>query len=462
MVVKVIAQLKQNNTNLRIFPYHWHVRFPKILHLLLIYSIVFILGFLVSLYPYKGNSIGQVLKIKSNELLDIGSASGAKNNLLGFESSRYSFSQFSKFSKIGSFQVGMSSKGNVYALERNRGDLIYFKSESLDDPIYVGNLFEKLNLEKSTGVSSPPLVMDLHIFGSTLLFSIVIEDAILKCQHLSLYSLENFPLRELLFPKIIFQTPCVHDLDNTVMWGGRISSSEESVFLSIGEQRYDRSGFPKKIRISRLLKQNVFGSVLKFSKELDSWSVYSSGLRNAQGLFWDSESNQLFEAEHGPNGGDEVNLLKDGEYFGWPKETYGKPYPQKYPSGLDEVGQSNNPAIGVDLELAKFGLSSGSHENYRSPLFSWSPGVGAGNLIRVPLSSPLKEWRGDILVVHMGSQKLHRLRLRDGSVVHDEEIELSYRIRDLNLSRNGILIFSTDEGALFSLSTYDSQVAKSK
>lgn len=62
--------------------------------------------------------------------------------------------------------------------------------------------------------------------------------------------------------------------------------------------------------------QRVFGSVVEIDPTTKDASIYASGMRNAQGSFWDSDTKQLFESEHGPFGGDEVNILKRGNSYG--------------------------------------------------------------------------------------------------------------------------------------------------
>ena len=295
--------------------------------------------------------------------------------------------------------------------------------------------------------------MDLHWAFNRLFLSVVAEGN--QCQYLSLVYL-NAPSQKN-SPEKFFDSPCVSDTQNTIMWGGRFTSNNDKLFISVGEQRYDRSGFPKEnLSITNQLPVNVFGSVLEFDPDLKSWKIYANGMRNAQGLFWDFENNLLFEAEHGPSGGDEVNILERGANYGWPMETFGKPYNTRFPSGKVEPNDAKDPRIWVDKELSKFGAKSGDHQKFSKPLFSWIPGVGAGNLVRVSKKSPLIDWRGDLLVVHMGGQALHRLKLSGDKVVLDERISVNERIRDIIIDEKGFILLSLDSGNLIKLSTFDS------
>jgi len=245
--------------------------------------------------------------------------------------------------------------------------------------------------------------------------------------------------------------------------GGRITNSDTNLYLSIGEQRYDRSGFPKIGDNFKKLQSeisSVFGSVLEFNKDNNQYKIFSRGHRNAQGLFYDQEQGQLLESEHGPFGGDEVNVLVRGNNYGWPFATFGKPYPKKYPSGKAEINDSMNPATGVDRELKTFGAKSGSQSGYELPLFSWSPGMSPGNLVKISTKSSLIDWRNNIFVALMGEGSFHRLILDKGRVVHDETIQLGKRVRDFLVMDSGSIFASTDNGELVRLSTYVSLPSK--
>jgi hypothetical protein len=426
------------------------------------YSVLLILAlFLAGAYSpdlikYKGMPYTQVLKLKVIDYLNI-NPNYSENLVNGFSSSRYEFNLVQSFKTKGEFQLAVDLEANIYALERHTGSLYFFNSGNLNSVISYGNLFEKLSLPTNGSSNFPPLAMDIHYALDKLYFSVVVRDEKKKCDFLGIGSAELDP-KELMIKNQVFffRSPCISDKRNSVMWGGRITSNESNLFVSIGEQRFDRSGFPKEnLTISNQLALNVFGTVLAFNLNDKKWEVFAEGFRNAQGLFWDSDTAQLFEAEHGSFGGDEINLIKKNVNYGWPYESLGKPYPKKYPSGVDEVNGSKNPRIGVDLLTKKFGARSGIHDKYRAPILSWIPGVGAGNLIKISNKSPLIDWRNDLLVAHMGTGSLHRIKLKDGAVILDENISIGLRIRDLIINEFGVIYFSTDEGHLLSFDTFD-------
>ena len=417
----------------------------------------FVFGFSTSFIKYNGNNINLVISGKIKEVLN----TTPKYDFIApktIGSSRYEIYLNSQFSIPGEYQLALDTKNNLYALDRKKGDLFFFKHGNLDRGKFISNIFKKLNISSNNRRHYPPIAMDLHYVNGKLLYSIVLSDDSNRCEYMNLVQ-SNAEMGVISSTSIFFKTPCVNDQDNTVMWGGRFTNSNSDIFISIGEQRFDRSGFPKKnLKIIGSGTTNIFGTVLKFSFNLDKWTVFVTGLRNAQGLFWDENSKRLFESEHGPNGGDEVNILEEGLNYGWPYNSFGKPYEKKYPSDVDELDQARNPRIGVESVLKDLILQSGLSIGNTLPIFSWIPGVGAGNIIYINESSILQDWQDNLIVVHMGSKELHRLALSKNKVVLDEKILLGFRVRDFVINQNGIVYLSSDEGTLMAYHTYDSKI----
>lgn len=382
---------------------------------------------------------------------------------LSISTSRYEFETTFKTSKKGQYQITTTNGTNIIALERNTGLLLSLTPDETGykETVLSQSVFPKDIEQKKAPSSYPPLVMDVHFGLNRLLYSLVVKDKDKSdCQSLVLYevTLGNPMDKSFGVPTERFRTtPCVFDTGNTVMWAGRIVNNENTIFLSVGEERFDRSGYPKTdiFKPEELIRsKTVFGKILAFNPATYEYSVYSMGHRNAQGLFWDKERYQLLESEHGPLGGDEVNIITKGGDYGWPNVSFGKPYPSLYPSGRPELNDSKNPGTGVDLKPERKSLLSGRHDGYIPPIMSWTlKAGGVGQILRVPQTSPLKDWQGDILVAIMGEASLHRLKLYRGVVIMDENINVGVRIRDMILLNNGNLAISLDEGTLFILKT---------
>ena len=418
---------------------------------------LFVAGFSTSFIQYKGMNFTAVVYGKIKEFLD----SPPKYEFMAptvIESSRYQINLNSQFPIKGEYQITIDSKNNLYAIDRKKGDLFFFKQGNLENGKLISNIYKDLYISLNNRRNYPPIAMDLHYVNGKLLYSIVLSDESNRCEYMIL-ARSNVEGEVVTTTSIFFKTPCINDQYNSIMWGGRFTNSNKNIFLSIGEQRFDRSGFPKKdLKIIDPITTNIFGTVLKFSLNLDEWVVFATGLRNPQGLFWDEGSKRLFESEHGPNGGDEINILEEGLNYGWPYTSFGKPYAKKYPSGVDELDQARNPRIGVEIELKKLISQSDFHSGHTLPIFSWIPGVGAGNLLYMNKSTILKDWRDNLIVAHMGNGELHRLSLSKNKVLLDEKILLGFRVRDILINQNGILYFSSDDGTLMAYHTYDSKL----
>ena len=145
--------------------------------------------------------------------------------------------------------------------------------------------------------------------------------------------------------------------------GGRLIDFDyNNIVFSIGEFR------------SRSLAQDpnsINGKILKIEKDSKKVKVLSMGHRNVQGLFFDKESNFIYATEHGPQGGDEINIIKDLTKianFGWPISSYGEHY--GYP-------KKNNSKIYKKAPLKK----SHKMHGFIEPYISYNPSIGISELI---------------------------------------------------------------------------------
>lgn len=162
-------------------------------------------------------------------------------------------------------------------------------------------------------------------------------------------------------------------------------------------------------------------------------SVYASGLRNPQGLLM-TRSGDLWETEHGPQGGDELNLIKPEVDYGWPHVTYGKSY--------DIPGQTLLPS---DARV-------GSHDGYERPRYAFVPSIGVSNLIEAD-TREFPQWDRRLVVSSLKGNSLHVLRVEDNVVISDEPITIpNQRMRDLISLSDGRMAFATDDGDIFVIS----------
>ncbi len=401
---------------------------------------------------------------------------GITNSGLTFPSiidtSRYQLSLLTENSLDGVYQLASIDSRNFLALERFSGELYSFtENEGRFKRKNLGNVYDKMGLYSNKAASlegqkidnagnakveTPTIfatAFDIEYAFGRVYLSVTLPSSNQSCTTLNLFrfNLPRTATEPLSSSKLLFSTPCMVDKKNPTMWAGRITHSPSNVYFSVGEQRYDPSGFPKKdfLSASEIKNgQSVFGKVLEFDPEGNGFSIYSSGHRNAQGLFYSYDDKTLIESEHGPFGGDEVNILKRNKDYGWPFGTFGKPYPLFNTGNKEDEFRSVNPGDTIDKELKKIGAISGSQPGAQLPIMSWIPGIGAGNISRIQSSSGFIDWRGDILVAQMQDASIHRLVLSGTSVVLDEKIPLGFRVRDFIVNDRGYLILSTDQGRL--------------
>ena len=158
--------------------------------------------------------------------------------------------------------------------------------------------------------------------------------------------------------------------------------------------------------------------------------IYSYGHRSPQGLALHPETGRLWQSEHGPKGGDEVNLIAPGANYGWPVITYGRSY-----AGF-KIGEGT----------AKPGMAQ--------PQRYWVPSISPSGMAFYT-GEAFPAWRGNLFSGALSGRVLVRLELAGDEVVHEERLlrDLRLRIRDVRQGPDGLLYLLTDEsdGALLRL-----------
>lgn len=150
---------------------------------------------------------------------------------------------------------------------------------------------------------------------------------------------------------------------------------------------------------------------------------FTLGNRNMQGATLHPQSGLLWTHEHGPQGGDEINVIRAGTNYGWPVITYGA----NYGTGT-KIGEGT----------AKEGMAQ--------PLHRWVPSIAPSGMAFYT-GNPFPKWRGDLFVGALKDQMLVRLKLDGEKVVHEERILKNTlgRIRDVRAGPDGFIYLLTDE-----------------
>lgn len=451
------------------------------------YKVIFVVSILFSfsfgITTILAFPIDEISSIKLSILQKIGRTEQRVTFPAKIESSRYQFILEKKSTLDGVFKLANVNNDQFFALDRFSGKLFRFDRQNEEmSNLYLGNIYEQLGLPSNESESKVgqkinnagklngeksvfTTAFDLEYAFEKLYMTVTVPSIDNTCTALKLYvySVPSTKLDKIWDPKVLLETPCILDKSTPTMWGGRITHSLKSIFVSVGEQRYDPSGFPKADQVSASEIKNSnspFGKVIEISPQHDEYKIYSSGHRNAQGLFFSHDDGKLFESEHGPFGGDEVNILLRGKNYGWPFGTFGKPYPLFDSGNNNDEFRAINPSYTIDKQLSKFGAKSGQQANASLPILSWTPSVGAGNLTKVQSTSIYEDWQGNIVFSAMVEKSLHRLILSKNTVVFDERIPIGLRVRDFIINESGYLILSTDEGKLLFYKATSPQITK--
>src|SRR5690606_37751645 len=150
--------------------------------------------------------------------------------------------------------------------------------------------------------------------------------------------------------------------------------------------------------------------------------VWSYGHRNPQGLVYDAATGTLWATEHGPQGGDELNLIQRGANYGWPVIGFG-------------VNYGSGSAIHVGT----------MRDGMESPVHVWVPSIATSGLM-LYTGDRFPSWRGNLFVGGMAGEQLARLELDGTRVVNEETLARGIgRIRDVRQGPDGLIYLAIDD-----------------
>lgn len=206
--------------------------------------------------------------------------------------------------------------------------------------------------------------------------------------------------------------------ENKIHFGSRIAFDGKGyLFLSVGERNEREKAQDLKVHNGKILRMKDDGS------EVEVWTY---GHRNPQGLFYDRTTGKLWVAEHGPRGGDEINLIEKGKNYGWPLVSYGKEY--------------WGPKIS----------DKPTKEGVTDPIYQFTPSIaGCGLVIYYGDKKP--EWRKSFFQGALKLLHLNRLYSNEKNILKEERLfqDQYGRIRNVAESPDGYLYFSTDSGEIY-------------
>ena len=217
-------------------------------------------------------------------------------------------------------------------------------------------------------------------------------------------------------------------------FGSRIAFDNDSLYFSIGDRGVRDNGQDTQTHAGAILRLMPDGSVPSDNPFIADKAVldeiWSYGHRNPQGLVYDAQNKKLWSIEHGPRGGDELNLIKSGANYGWPITSHGKEYWGPISVGDGKLKEGVEPPVKVYIPS----IAPGSLALYRGSKF---PELN-GKL----LAGALKLTHINVVTVNDAAKTIAEERIM---------AELGERIRDIEVTPKGDIYFSTDSGNLYRL-----------
>lgn len=201
--------------------------------------------------------------------------------------------------------------------------------------------------------------------------------------------------------------------------------------LSGGSNGYESNPTIRKNFAGRVSRINTDGTIPKdnpfLGDPLVPPDVFAFGVRDPEGAAINPKTGELWEIEHGPAGGDELNVIRSGRDYGWPVISYGVQYTTGKPVGSGQT--------------AKTGMEQ--------PLYYWFPDVAPSGLMFYT-GDRFPEWKGNLFVGSLAAKSLIRLVLDGERVVGEERLlgDRNQRIRDVRQGPDGLIYVLTGDGSL--------------
>ena len=215
-----------------------------------------------------------------------------------------------------------------------------------------------------------------------------------------------------------------------LIWGGAISfytnRNLDGILLTTSDtlrSKDEDKTANKDLRAQ--IDESYYNKILLYSFNNNNFEIYSRGHRNPIGLF--VENNLIISTEHGPRGGDEINLIKKNNNFGWPISSYGDLYWSK---DIEPYYKKNHSEFG-----------------FIEPIFSFVPSIGISEIAKVPDNfSPY--WKNNFLIGSLYGQSIYRIKFDEAysKILFSEKIFIGERVRDIKFYKNNSIVLSIEDG----------------
>ena len=219
-------------------------------------------------------------------------------------------------------------------------------------------------------------------------------------------------------------------------WGSRIVFDQNNhLYFTIGD-RGNRDVNPQDISRDggKVYRLNLDGSIPKdnpfIAKENARKAIYSYGHRNPQGMVFNKKTKKIWTNEHGPRGGDEINIIKPGKNYGWPIITYGINY-----SGTMITDKTKMDGM-------------------EQPLYFWVPSIAPSGMA-FSTSNIYPKWKNSLFVGSLKFEYLERLEIKNEKVIRREKVlESIGRVRNVKEGPDGYLYVAVEGKGILKIKPY--------
>lgn len=223
----------------------------------------------------------------------------------------------------------------------------------------------------------------------------------------------------------IFSLPRKEYQKGHVLFGSRMSFDQGYLYFTIGER--GRTGDAQKLdlpngKIHRVFPDGTIPPDNPFVGEPGAvGSIWSYGHRNPQGLAIHPTTHEIWETEHGPRGGDELNHVKKGQNYGWPLITHGITY-----EGTPVSDRTEAPGL-------------------EQPKRHWTPSI-ATSQVAFYTGDKFPAWKGNLFLGSLARQKFLRFEVEGSNIIHEEELFSGIgRVRDIKTGPDGLLYVALEQ-----------------
>ena len=216
--------------------------------------------------------------------------------------------------------------------------------------------------------------------------------------------------------QVLFRAPKELYSRTNAHYGSRfLFDKQNHLFFTLGEKQQMMDAQDLSKPTGKIHRINDDGTIPKdnpYVGEPNVWpSIWSYGHRNPQGLAWDPVTGQLWESEHGPAGGDEINIIYPKHNYGW----------------------------GIVSKGLQPGITKTSEPGMDDPITYWTPSVAPSG-IAFYTGSKYPGWKNNLFVSCLAGQQLKRLEIKDGKVLHEEQVFNTFgRVHDVIQGPDGLL-----------------------